>query len=118
MSAAFRIARRRDVGSGLLAAHDSSEPHLWLLSSPAAQALRAERLGLLVWGVSVGALGFVVGVVSKSVNNLGVSAQLRQSLAKLGAGSALTPEAYISFAFGFFLVVVKQTVGTFLQHQF
>ncbi|HLY47675.1 MAG TPA: hypothetical protein VKR21_00630 [Solirubrobacteraceae bacterium] len=103
----LRVARRRDVGLGLLAAHDSSRSHLRLLSSPTAYALRAERLGLLVWATAVGALGFVIGTVSPSVNNLGISKQLQHALSKLGVGSALTPRAYIGFSFSFFAVVLS-----------
>ncbi len=107
LGASFLIARRRDVGAGLLAAHDTAAPRLSLLSSPVAQAIRSERLGLLVWVISVGALGLVVGVVSRSVNNLGISKQLEHALSELGAGPVLTPRAYIGLSFSFFLVAVS-----------
>jgi ABC-2 type transport system permease protein len=106
IAAAARIAARRDVGTGLLASHDSSRPRLALLSSATAQALRAERVGLLVWTGGVCALALVIGVVSKSVTSLGISKQLERTLEKLGAGSALTPKAYIGFSFSFFVLVV------------
>lgn len=107
ISGAGMIALHRDVGSGLLAAHDSRPPRLRLLSSPMAQSLRGEGLGLAVWLASIGGFAFVVGVVSKSVTSLGISRALQRALAKLGAGSALTPRAYIGFSFSFFLLAVS-----------
>lgn len=107
LALAFRISAGRDVGSGLLAAHDSARPRLRWLSSPETQAVRAERGGMLVWVGSVGALGLVIGIVSKSVSSLGISKQLRDALVKLGAGSGLTPRAYIGFSFSFFLLAVS-----------
>jgi ABC-2 type transport system permease protein len=103
---AARIALTRDVGRGLLAAHETARPRLRLLSSPTAQALRAERTGLLVWTAAVGALALVVGVVSKSVSSIGISQALQRTLVRLGAGSVLTPRGYIAFSFSFFVVAV------------
>jgi ABC-2 type transport system permease protein len=107
LGGAAAIALRRDVGSGLLSAHDRARPRMRLLSSPTAQALRGEWLGVLVWAVSVGALGLVIGIVSKSVSSLGVSPRLERELAKLGVGTILTPRAYIAFAFSFFLIALS-----------
>jgi ABC-2 type transport system permease protein len=104
---AERISAGRDVGSGLLPAHDSAEPRLGLLSSPTAQALRSERPTLVVWLLSVGAFAFIVGVISKSINGAGISSQLNRELAKLGSGSVLTPKGYIGFSFIFFVLAVS-----------
>jgi ABC-2 type transport system permease protein len=106
-AAAARIAARRDVGTGVLASRERSNPRLALLSSATAQALRDERVGLLIWTASVGALALVIGVVSKSVSSLGISKQLERTLEKLGAGSAQTPKAYIGFSFSFFVLAVS-----------
>jgi ABC-2 type transport system permease protein len=100
------IASTRDVGRGLLTADESARPRLRLLSSPTAQALRGERTGLLVWIGAVAALALVVGVVSKSVSSIGMSQALQRTLARLGAGSVLTPRGYIAFSFSFFVVAI------------
>lgn len=105
--AAARVAAKRDIGTGLLASRDSSRPRLRLLSSATAQALRTERFGLLIWTGSAGALALVIGLVSASVSSLGISGQLRRVLEKLGAGSGLTPRAYIGLSFGFFALAVS-----------
>jgi polyether ionophore transport system permease protein len=105
--AAARIEMTRDLGTGLLAPHDSAEPRMWLLSSPTAQALRAELGSLMVWLASVAALALVIGIVSKSVSSLGISKQLERTLEKLGAGSVLTPIGYIGFSFSFFALIVS-----------
>ncbi|MGZ4184400.1 MAG: ABC transporter permease [Solirubrobacteraceae bacterium] len=107
IAAAMQVALRRDIGSGVLAANDTSSPRLGLLSSTTQQALRAERTSLLVWLSSVGLYAAVVGVISKSVSSAGVSKQLDRTLAKLGSGSVLTPRGYLSFSFLFFLVAIS-----------
>lgn len=106
-AAAGRIALGRDVGRGLLAAHESARPRVRLLSSTTAHALREQRTGLLVWTGAIGALGFVIGVISKSISSVGISQSLRHTLSELGAGSALTPTSYIGFSFSFFVVAVS-----------
>lgn len=105
--AAARIASARDIGTGMLASRQTRAPRLRLLSSATAQALRTEGVGLLVWTAAVGALALVIGVVSKSVSSLGISGQLKRTLDKLGAGSDLTPKAYIGLSFSFFVLAVS-----------
>src|SRR5262249_7916873 len=101
--AAARIAARPDIRSGLLPAADSPEPRLRLLSSPAAQALRAERGSLLAWVSSIALFGLILGVVSKSVSTAGISKSVQEEIAKLGSGSIATPEGYLAFVFFFFV---------------
>jgi ABC-2 type transport system permease protein len=105
--AAGRVAMTRDIGAGVLAAKDTAPPRLALLSSPTRQALRSERTSLLVWLASVGLFAVVVGVISNSISSAGISRQLDQELAKLGAGSVLTPRGYLSFSFLFFVVATS-----------
>jgi ABC-2 type transport system permease protein len=105
--AAERISAKRDIGTGVLPARDSAEPRMGLLSSPLAQALRAERGSLLVWLGSVGAFGFVLGVVAKSTRSAGISKSLERELAKFGSGSIVTPIGYLSFVFIFFVLAVS-----------
>ena len=103
----FRIFARRDVGSGLLATRDSAEPHVQLLSSPTAQALRSGLGNATAWVLGAGALGLVIGIVSRSVSSLGISKSLERELEKLGAGPVLTPTAYIAFSFTFFALAIS-----------
>ena len=103
---AWRLAARRDVGAGLLPARDSTDPRLWLLTSPTAQALRGELGSMTVWLGSAGVFALIVGVVSKSISSAGISPQLQREFAKLGEGSIVTPHGYIAFAFIFFVLVL------------
>jgi ABC-2 type transport system permease protein len=103
---AVRLAIRRDIGTGVLATRDRAPARLGLLSSATAQGLREERTSFLIWIGGVAAMACVIGVVSDSVTSLGVTKQLQQTLEKLGAGSALTPKAYIGFSFSFFVLIV------------
>ena len=103
----MRIAADRDVGSGLLPARDSAGPRLRLLSSPTAQALRAERGSLIVWLGGVAGFAFVIGVIANSISSAGISKSLQRELEKLGAGSILTPAGYLGFIFLFFVLAVS-----------
>ena len=81
---ASRIAAGRDIGTGVLPARESAAPHLGLLSSPLAQALRSERGSLIVWLSSIGAFAFITGVIAKSTSSAGISKSLQREVAKLG----------------------------------
>ncbi len=104
---AARIAVGRDVGTGVLPARDSADPHLRLLSSPTAQALRSERGGLVVWTASVAVFAYILGVVAKGTSSAGISKSLQREFAKLGSGSIVTPTGYLSFVFVFFILAVS-----------
>jgi len=107
LGVAAGIALRRDVGSGVLRARDDAEPNLALLGSPTAQALRAERVSLLVWLLGAGSFAFVLGVIANSVSSASLSQTLREQLAKLGASAIATPSGYLSFTFLFFVLAVS-----------
>jgi ABC-2 type transport system permease protein len=107
LAAASRIAGGRDIGTGVLPAGDTSKPHLRLLSSTTAQALRSERGSLIVWASSVAAFAFLLGAISKSISPADVSPSVRREIAKLGSGSILTPAGYLAFVFIFFVLAVS-----------
>jgi ABC-2 type transport system permease protein len=104
---AARIAARRDVGTGMLRARDSTEPRLSLLSSPSAQALRRERSSMLVWLGGVGVFAYILGVIAKSSSSAGISKNLEREVEKLGAGSIATPGGYLGVTFIFFVLAVS-----------
>jgi len=105
--AAGRISLRRDVGSGLLAARDSAPPHMRLLSSPSALALRGERGSVIAWLLGTGFFALVIGLISTSISSAGISTSLQRQLEKLGAGSITTPAGYIGLSFLFFILAVS-----------
>jgi ABC-2 type transport system permease protein len=107
LAAAARIAAGRDIGTGILPARDSAPPHLRLLSSPTAQALRRERGSLIVWLGSAGVFAYIIGVIAKSINSAGISKSLQREIQKLGSGSILTPTGYLAFVFIFFILGVS-----------
>jgi ABC-2 type transport system permease protein len=107
IAAAARIAGRRDIGTGILIAHDSAEPRLSLLSSPTMQALRRERASLLVWLGGVGVFAYTLGVLAKSSSSAGISQNLNREVEKLGAGSIATPSGYLGVTFIFFVLTVS-----------
>ena len=101
------IAARRDVGSGLLGAHDRADADLRLLGSPDAQALRAELGSLSAWLVGCAFFAFIIGMVSTSVASAGLSNSIAQQLQKLGGVSILTAPGYIGLTFLFFVAVLS-----------
>ncbi|HEY7890765.1 MAG TPA: hypothetical protein VIC05_01005 [Solirubrobacteraceae bacterium] len=112
LAAAGWLAAHRDVGSSVLAARDSSQPRLGLLSSPTAQAFRGERGTVLAWSGGIGLFAVVLGVVSASVSSAGISKSVREEIARLGSGSIATPTGYLSFVFVFFILAVSLFVCT------
>jgi ABC-2 type transport system permease protein len=107
LAAAAIVAVRRDIGTGLLPARDTSDPRLGLLSSPTAQALRAERASLLVWTTCVAVFAFILGVVSESVSSADIPERVQRELDKLGSGALTTPTGYLAFVFIFFVLAVS-----------
>lgn len=107
LAGAERIAARRDIGTGVLPSRDTAPPRLRLLSSPTAQALRSERGNLIVWLTSVGAGALVIGMVASSVSSIGISANIRREIAKVGTGSIATPSGYIAFVFIIVILIVS-----------
>jgi ABC-2 type transport system permease protein len=103
---AARISARRDVGAGLLPAHDTAEPNMRLLSSPTALAVRTLRGGFVAWLAGIAAYALILGVVSDSVAG-GLSDNLQEQLEKLGAAGADTPNGFLGFAFLFFLLAIS-----------
>ena len=102
---AARIERRRDIGRGLLTAHDSAPPRLHLLASPTTLALRTQRGGLLAWLIGVGVFALIMGVISDSVVS-GLSQSVQDLLQKLGT-AATTPAGYLGFAFQYLLLALS-----------
>jgi polyether ionophore transport system permease protein len=104
---AARLARSRDLGTGLLPARDSAPPRLRLLGSSTAQSLRAERGSLLAWLLGSGAFALVLGVVASGITPAVISGSVRREIAKLGTGSIVTPTGYIAFVFIFFVLALS-----------
>ena len=100
------LAARRDIGAGLLAARNRARPHLRLLSSSTAQALRGELRTLLVWAACLSGFGVIIGALSSSTGKGAISPQLRREIAKLGAGSIATPAGYLGLTMLFFILAV------------
>jgi ABC-2 type transport system permease protein len=104
---AWRMAAERDVGTGLIHASDTSPPRLWLLSSPAAHALRSTLGTLAAWAGGIAIFGFILGVVSESVSSADISENVQRQIAKLGSGNIATPTGYLAFIFIFFILAAS-----------
>ena len=102
---AARIERRRDIGQGLLAAHDSAPPRLYLLSSPTALALRTQWGGLLAWLLGIGVFSAHHGRHLRQ-RRLGALPERPGPPEKLGT-AATTPSGYLGFAFQYLLLALS-----------
>lgn len=92
--AAIRLARRRDLGAGLLAPRPG--PARGALRSASALAWRLQRAPLAGWIAGFAAGGAAIGSVAKDVGDIiGNSAQVRDAIAKLGGAHALS-DAYLA----------------------
>jgi ABC-2 type transport system permease protein len=103
---AARLGATRDLGSGLLPER-AGGTSLRLLSSPAAQALRGQRDSLIAWAGGFAVFAFILGVVSSSVSSSGIPAGVDKEIAKLGAGSIMTPSGYLALIFFFYVLGVS-----------
>ncbi|MFN8218481.1 MAG: hypothetical protein U0R71_17980 [Solirubrobacterales bacterium] len=101
------IARRRDVGTGILAGTDSAAPRHRGLGSPTALALRSER-GLLVgWFAGIGVYALLIGLLADTFTPENLSQSLREELQKLGGASIITPRGAVGFYFLFFAFAIS-----------
>lgn len=103
---AARLGATRDIGSGLLPERGGGAS-LRLLSSPAAQALRGQRDSLIAWGASFAVFAFILGVVSSSVSSSGIPAGVDKEMAKLGAGSIMSPSGYLALIFFVYMLGIS-----------
>jgi ABC-2 type transport system permease protein len=60
------FADRRDLGEGILADKDTSQPHTALLASPLASAIRLLRANSISWLVGIFATALLYGLMTKS----------------------------------------------------
>lgn len=107
LGVAGAIATRRDSGRGVLRSTDTAAPHLGLLGSPTAFALRSQRGNLTGWVLGTGVFAFVIGILSTSFTSANVSASLRKQLHKIGGSSFITPAGVLGFYFLLFVFAIS-----------
>ena len=110
--ASARLMMSRDIGTGLLRSRDDAKPRLRLLGSPTAAALRGELGTLVVWASALAIFAAVLGAVSSSISSAGISAALRNEIARLGSGSITSPTGYLAFVFIIFIVAICAFAAT------
>jgi ABC-2 type transport system permease protein len=106
LALAMRLAKHRDIGTGILPARDSANPRLRLLCSPTTQALREATGTIAAWVITTGAFALLLGVVSKSISPADVSKSIQKEIAKIGSGAITTPSGYLAFIFIFLMLAV------------
>ncbi|TDD05392.1 ABC transporter permease [Nonomuraea deserti] len=91
VAAAALLARRRDLGAGLMPARPGRPDAAAYLASPLALAWRLQRGGLLGWAISFVVVGLLFGALAYSVGDIvGDNPQLAAILEQVGGAGALT----------------------------
>lgn len=104
---AVALAARRDLGTALLARHETVTADTRLLDSPARLAIRLERWVALAWIAGLALLGLIFGVVARSaIGASSVNKSIEQSVARLGGHHAGAATAWIGYEFLFIATLV------------
>ncbi len=103
---AVTLAGRRDVGAGVLAAHESPRANTRLLGGPAVLVLRLERWVGLAWIGGLGLLALVFGVVARSAADAHLAdSSVEQTVGRLG-GDRGGAAAWIGYEFLYLAALV------------
>ncbi|SCL34874.1 ABC-2 type transport system permease protein [Micromonospora nigra] len=106
VAVAYLLARRRDLGAGLLAARQGparAEPGLL---GPAGLTWRLHRGALAGWAVAVALLGFSMGLAGDEVDDMiAENPAAAEAIAQLGGGADLV-DAYLAAILGLFALAI------------
>ncbi|MGH3074265.1 MAG: ABC transporter permease subunit [Gaiellales bacterium] len=109
--ATLAMARRRDVGTGLLGGGHTPRSHGRLLGSPLQAAVRGEAPTLTTWVVGAGVFAALIGGFSKSIAEEARKANLHSTLGT----DYTTPGGYLALTFVFFALVVALFAASHLN---
>lgn len=107
VAVAFVVARRRDVGAGLIRADDRKEAGTALLSGPLAFAARRRVGELAGWVAALAVLGVLSGGLAESLVGFPKSQpEATAMLNRMGMGAAVTPAGFVAIMNVFYAVVL------------
>jgi ABC-2 type transport system permease protein len=109
--ATLAIARRRDVGTGLVGGGNAPRSRRALLGSPLQAAVRGEAPTLLTWVVGAGAFAAAIGGFSKSIAEEARKANLHSALGT----DYTTPAGYLALTFVAYALVVALFAASHLN---
>ena len=104
--AAFSLAKRRDLGAGLLADRPGPPVAGPRLSTPLELAWRLQRATALAWAVAVVMMGAVIGSIASQVGGILDNPRARDLIATLG-GTKVLVDAYLAMELGMLGVIVS-----------
>ena len=100
---AFALARRRDVGAGLVQPRPGRADATRGLSGTLGLAVRLQRGSVIGWSIGAMVGGLAIGAVADSVGDLlDSSPELREYFARLGGGSAIIEDLYLGATMAIF----------------
>lgn len=105
---AYALVGRRDLGAGLLPPRPGPAEAGPLLRSPLALAWRLQRGSLAAWTAGFAVYGLIIGGVIEGIEDMvGGSSGTRDTITKLGGGSADLTDAFLSTAFGLMALIAS-----------
>jgi ABC-2 type transport system permease protein len=102
---AVRLARRRDLGAGLLPGRDTGRAHLALLRSPLGLAARLASGATLSWTLGMVSFGLIIGLVARTAAEAMADSTGGELLGELGIAEQGT-RAYVGVSFVFVTVAL------------
>lgn len=97
VAAAALLARRRDLGAGLVPARPGRPDAAAYLAGPLALAWRLQRGGLLGWAIGFAVAGVLFGALAHSLGGIvGDNPQLAALLAQIGGGTDQLTDAFLT----------------------
>jgi ABC-2 type transport system permease protein len=97
LMAAIALARRRDVGEGVLRDSQTAEPRRTGLRHAGAFAARERVGGVIAWSVGLGAYGLVIGVITGAfVDFIATSASFAQYAKGFGMSDLASPAGFVA----------------------
>jgi ABC-2 type transport system permease protein len=101
---AFALARRRDLGAGLLPVRPGPATASPRLAGPFGLAWRLQRGPLLAWSAGIALYGLILGALANGVSRLvGTSTSMRDLFIRLGGHTGLV-NAFLAAVMGFMAV--------------
>lgn len=110
------LADRRDVGSAVIARHESAPARLRLLYGSTGLAIRLERWVMLAWTAGLTLLALLFGVVARSAaaGNVAVKA-IQQQVGRLGGAGSGAVAAWIGYEYVFLAALIAFAVAAQLS---
>ncbi len=112
LGAAVALRKRRDLGSGVVAARPGPERGSWRLGDAITLAIQVHGPALIVWTVAVGVLGVAFGMIAPGIGDLLDSGVAKDIVDRLGGLLVAAVLSMIAVVISYFAVAVVARAGS------